>query len=412
VGQGSDKTSGSVWFKLGHEKLSEQRRRQLVMAVRRGEGQRQVARRFKVPVRVVQYWLGRVGTAALEAVDWSDRSSRPHHCPHQVSAALERRIIATRRALQKSPLGFIGAATIAQALAPRGGKARLSVRTIGRVLLRQGALDQRRRVRRTPPPPGWYLPLVAQNRAALDAFDFIEDLCLDGARWLNVLTTRSLVGPICGAWPQPGEGTTAQVLQSLPQHWQEHGRPAYAQFDNDLRFVGPTRYPDTLGQMVSLCLQLGVTPVFVPPAEHGFQNLIESFNALWQAKVWTRFDHPHLASLRIRSNHFIQALQRHRATGPESPRRRPWPKGWQFDRSQSLRGEIIFLRRTDSKGWINVLGHRWELDPAWALRLVRAEVDLCAKQIRCYRLRRQAPEDQPLIKIIPYHFPQKHRIAH
>ena len=58
---------------------------------------------------------------------------------------------------------------------------------------------------------------------------------------------------------------------------------------------------------------------------------------------------------------------------------------------------------------MTVLGHRWELDPAWSFRLVRAEVDLDANTIRCYRLRRQAPEEQTLIKTIPYKFPQQKR---
>lgn len=378
--------------------------------VRRGQAQRAAARRFKVSLAVVQYWLARAQDRDLSLVDWSDRPSRPHHHPQQTSPAVERRIVATRRALQNSALGFVGAATIAQTLAPALGKKLPSVRTIGRVLHRQGVLDGRRRLRRPTPPPGWYLPLVAQQRAALDAFDFIEDLALTGGRWLDVLTTRALVGPVCDAWPCRGSGTTTQVVVALQTHWQKQGRPLYAQFDNDLRFLGPSRYPDTLGQVVSLCLQLGVTPVFAPPAEHGVQNLIESFNHLWQAKVWERFHFPHLQSLRRRSQDFIGALQ-HRWTARHeaAPPRRPFPKDWKFDERRQLRGEVIFIRRTDERGRLSVLGHRWLLDPHWSLRLVRAEVNLDAHQVRCYRLRRQAPEEQRLIKTIPYHFPQRKR---
>ena len=155
-------------------------------------------------------------------------------------------------------LGFVGAEFIAQTLAPVLKKKLPSVRTIGRILQRKGLLDGRRRVRRPPPPPGWYLPPVAQNRAALDAFDFIEDLCLDGARWFHVLTTRALAGPACAAWVNPGSGTTEKVLSALQMHWKEQGRPAFAQFDNDLRFLGPSRrYPDTLGKRGQLLLATG-----------------------------------------------------------------------------------------------------------------------------------------------------------
>lgn len=379
--------------------------------MRRGQSQRAVARRFKVSLAVVQYWLRRVGGRDLNLVDWSDHSSRPHHHPQQTRAAVERRIVATRRALQNSALGFVGAVTIAQTLTPVLGKKVPSVRTIGRVLQRQGLLDGHKRQRRPPPLPGWYLPLAAQKRAALDAFDFVEDLALTGGRWLDVLTTRALAGSICNAWPCPGSATTAQVVLALQTHWKTHGRPVYAQFDNDLRFLGPSRYPDTLGQVVSLCLQLEVTPVFAPPAEHGVQNLIESFNHLWQAKVWKRFHFEHVAGVRQRSQHFIAALQRRwAARGDWTPARRSFPNDWKFDPRRRLQGEIIFIRRTDEQGRIRVLGHRWLLDPNWSLRLVRAEVDLNSEEVRCYRLRRQAPEEQAFIKCIPYHFPQGKRL--
>ena len=71
-------------------------------------------------------------------------------------------------------------------------------------------------------------------------------------------------------------------------------------------------------------------------------------------------------------------------------------------------GTVIYLRRTDHAGAIRVLGHRWEVDPLWINRLVRAEVDLEANQIRCYRLRRHAPDEQPLVKTFTYVFPKKH----
>ena len=378
--------------------------------MRRGQSQRQVARAFKVSLRAVQYWLKRAQGKALADVEWSDRSSRPHDCPRRISPVLERQVVTIRQALQTSPLGFVGAASIAQTLAPVAGSALPSLRTIGRILQRQGLLDGRRRLRRSPPPPGWYLPLVAAQNAALDAFDFIEDLCLDGGRWLHVLTTRALAGSLCAAWPNPDEGTTAKVLATLPLHWQRHGRPGFAQFDNDLRFLGPSRYPDTLGQVVSLCLQLQVTPVFAPPAEHGLQNLVESFNALWQTKVWHRFEHQHLTEVCHRSEQFVTALQqRWAARNEKAPLRQPFPQNWRFDRRWPLEGVVIFIRRTDLQGRLSLLGHQWNLDPGWCGRLVRAEVDLTVQQIRCYRLRRQAHADQPLIKIIPYHFPQKRR---
>jgi len=49
---------------------------------------------------------------------------------------------------------------------------------IDRILGRWGVLDRVHRVRRPPPPRGWYLPAVAEGEAELDCLDFSEDLKL------------------------------------------------------------------------------------------------------------------------------------------------------------------------------------------------------------------------------------------
>lgn len=377
-------------------------------AVRRGQAQRQVARRYKVSLRAVQYWSARAAGQALSQVDWEDRSHAPHRSPRRTSASIVRRILQARQQLRHGVLGFVGAEAIAEALAKSLAGRLPSVRTIGRILARHGALDGRKRQRRNPPPPGWYLPKVAGARAELDAFDFIEDLCLDGGRWVDVLTTRALWGPVCGAWPVAGAITTDAVLTALPQHWRRHGLPAYAQFDNDRRFHGPHRHPDTLGRVVRLCLQLKITPVFAPPREHGLQNLVESFNDLWQEKVWQRFEFPHRAALAACSDRFVAALITRRAVRTErAPQRRGFPSRWQFNPRAALRGKIIFVRRADEQGQVNLLGHTWTVDPLWPHRLVRAELNFDQNTLSFFRLRRSAPLDQPLIKKVPYRFPHR-----
>jgi hypothetical protein len=380
----------------------------MVAAVRRGQSRRALARRFKVALRSVQRWLVRAGSQLLERVDWADRSHAPRRQARQTRPALERRVVVLRQQLQRGALGFIGAQAIHDALrAARSHAAVPTVRTIGRILKRHGLLDAARRVRRVAPPPGWYLPAAASGRAELDAFDVIEDLPLEAGPRLDVLTTRALWGPACGAWISPALGAR-WIGTQLVAHWRLHGLPTYAQFDNDSRFQGTHTHPDVLGQVIRLCLSLGVTPVFAPPREHGPQNLNESFNHLWQQKVWQRFHHPSAAAFQAASNRFVAAYQQRRAARIErAPRRRAFPKNWRLDLQRRPRGLVIFLRRTDVHGAIRVLGHRWVVDPQWVHRLVRAEVDLDHHQIRCFRLRRRAPDEQTLAKTFRYVFPHK-----
>ena len=110
------------------------------------------------------------------------------------------------------------------------------------------------------------------------------------------------------------------------------GLPSYAQFDNDTIFQGPHQSVDTVGRITRLCLCPGVVPVFAPPREPGFQNAIESFNALWQSKVWQRHYCPDVESLEAVSQRYIAAYRAKTAPRRESaPRRRPFPRRFQLD---------------------------------------------------------------------------------
>jgi hypothetical protein len=380
----------------------------MVAAARRGQAQRAVARRFGIGLGHLQYWLARTRGQRLDRVDWSNQSNAPRAHGRQTKTSVQRRVLALRRELRQSDLGFVGAQAIQDALRTECPHRRLpSLRTIGRILKRYGALDAVRRVRRSAPPAGWYLPEVAAGTAELDAFDVIEDLPLEGGPRLDVLTTRALWGSVCGAWISAAM-RARWLCERLETHWRAHGCPAYAQFDNDSRFQGTHTHPDVLGQVIRFCLLLGVTPVFAPAREHGPQNLNESFNHLWQQKVWHRFHHASALAFQARSDRFVAAYQRRRAAREDrAPGRRPFPKRWTLDLHQRPRGMVIYLRRTDEFGAIRVLGHRLEVDAQWVHRLVRAEVDLEAQQIRCYRLRRRAPDEQPLVRTIKYVFPEK-----
>jgi hypothetical protein len=278
---------------------------------------------------------------------------------------------------------------------------------MGRILRREGFLDRARRIRNAAPPAGWYLPGLAERRLDVDCFDVIEDLRMDGVGLFQVFTARTLWAPLAGAWPA-AVASTAFIIEALQAHWKRNGLPKFAQFDNDVRFQGGHNHPDVIGRVMRLCLALGVTPVFVPPLEMGFQGLMENFNGLWQQKVWARFHHESMVALAQRSQRFTLAYCQHLARTREVyPQRRPFPASFQMDWQQRPSGQLIYLRRTTDKGALTLLGHCWEIDPLWQHRLVRSEIDLKASQIRFYRLRRREPSQQPLIKTVSYLLPER-----
>lgn len=377
----------------------------MVQAVRSGLSLRETARRFQVSVSTVSHWVERARGRRLDRMDFTDRPRGPRRPWNRTPTRLEQRILRLRRELREdSILGEYGARVIQGALQDSANPAPVpSLATINRVLARHGAFDGVHRVRRPPPPKGWYLPAVAASQAELDCFDFIEDLKIAAGPLVNMFTGTSLHGGQVDAWVQQHRSAKTTV-NCLQKRWQRDSLPAYAQFDNDTVFQGAHQFADSIGRVSRLCLALHLIPVFVPPREPGFQNAIEGFNGLWQSKLWQRVPVRNARDLQRHSDRYVAAHRGRNARRRElAPARRPFPKGFRFNPKAPLRGTIIFLRRTDARGRVQLLGRTFTVSNAWLHRLVRCEVDLTRHRIHCYALRRRAPEDQPLLASIRYH---------
>ena len=380
----------------------------MVAAVRDGESERSVAREHGTSLSTIQFWMQRAQDLPLDEVDWRDHPSGPRQPANRTPREMEDVILQTRRELrEQSDLGEYGAAAIYRTLVARPVPDVPAVRTLGRILERRGALDGKRRIRHPAPPRGWYLSEVANRRAEIDQFDGVEGLVIQDGPEVEVLTAVSLHGGLVAAWPTTG--ITAEIVRkSLMAHWREFGLPAYAQFDNDTVFQGPHQHLDVVGSVTRVCLSLGVTPVFAPVCEFGFQAADESFNGRWQAKVWARFHYATLDDLCAQSCKYVAAHRQRTAVRREqAPPRRPFPNDWTLNLRAPLQGQIIYIRRTSDHGAATLLGRTFEIQPQWVHRLVRCEVDLNRKEIRFYALRRRAPQEQPLLKTVAYELPHR-----
>jgi transposase len=380
----------------------------MVAAVRRGTPLREVARRFGVSLATVQLWVARASGGRLDRVDFSARPPGRRRPVNRSPQELEDLVLTLRVELKdRSDLGEFGARAIRDALKARGLLPLPSVRTVGRILERRGALDGRKRTRRPAPPAGWYLPDLAARRAELDSSDIVEGPVIQGGTHVEVLNATSLHGGLVASWPM-GVVTAKAAVEALLEHWRAVGLPDYARFDNDTIFQGPHQHKDVVGRVARTCLSLGVVPVFAPPREPGFQAAIENYNGRWQAKVWARFTHESLEGLQAQSARYIAASRLRAVTRIEAaPTRRPFPKDWVPDLQAAPRGRIIYLRRTGATGGVEPLGRSLEVDATWPHRLVRAEVDLDLGQIRFSALRRRDPAHQPLLREVAYKLPRR-----
>ncbi len=147
----------------------------------------------------------------------------------------------------------------------------------------------------------------------LDSADVVEGLRLRRGGRVEALN-------VLGLWDQQPDSlvargiTTVAVIAQLAARWQRAGCPAYVQFDNDTIFSGAHARRAYFGRLVHWCLCLGVTPVFAPPAELGFQAAIEAYNRRWQERVWRRWRHRSRPDLQRRSDAFVLAYRQAKAS--------------------------------------------------------------------------------------------------
>jgi transposase-like protein len=382
--------------------LTPSERREIVSQLRHGKSFRQVAKNFGVAKSTAERWWQHAQNERLDRVNWQTAKSKNFAPTNRTAAAVERCVLDWRKQLALTDdLGEFGADAIRRRMQENGCNQLPSRATVNRILARHDRLKKRGRRRHKSPPPGWYLPRVAQKIAEVDQFDYVLDLFITGGESFCVLNGVALhSGLVCSA---PQTRTTAEnVEKTLLSHWRQFGLPDYAQFDNGWCFAGQPR-PDAIGRIARLCLRLGVTPVFVPPREPSFQAAIESYNGRWQKGVWQRFRFSTLAELQAQSKKYVAATRRKLASRfAVAPSRRPFDESALTRPKTAPTGIIIFIRRANDHGAVKVLEREWQVDADWANRLLRVEVDLTRREVRFFRLRKSEPHRHVLVKRAKY----------
>jgi hypothetical protein len=172
-------------------------------------------------------------------------------------------------------------------------------------------------------------------------------------------------------------------------------------------FQGP-RKQNSIGQVIRVCLSLGVTPVFATPYEQGFQGKIERFNGEVQQKFWRRKKFKNLKQVTAELEKYVFAHRlAHQDKIVTAPHRRKFPTRWNQNHLPPIRGYIIYLRRTDGDGHVHLLENDFLVSEHGVNRLVRAEVNLTNGTIRFIALRRSEWNQHHLLKTIKFNITKK-----
>lgn len=256
--------------------MSEQRYKAVLAVIGDGRTVSEVARDWGVSRKTLHAWLARYEGAGLEGLN--DLSHRPAHCPHQMPASLEAKVLEMRRGKP-----FWGARRLAFELL-RKGEESASESAVYRCLVRAGVIEpvQRRwrrenwkRWERGTPMELWQLDTVGGF------------LLADGTS-AKALTGVDDHSRFCvSARLMPRERTQA-VCDGFSSALRTHGVPGQVLTDNGKVFTGRFAQPPVEVLFDRICRENGVDHLLTAPRSPTTTGKIERFHRTLRVEFDTR----------------------------------------------------------------------------------------------------------------------------
>ncbi len=362
----------------------EDERREAVARVHAGEPISAIAASLGRSRRWVYTWLAR---AAVAEPAWAqDRSHCAAHQPRATSAELQMAVRLVRLELYNQGL-LCGAQNIRWHLEELGVTLLPSVRTINRILAREG-LTHRRTGRYVPKGKVYpKLPAVMANQ--VHQLDYLGPCYLRGPVRFWSLNTVDVATARCATEPvqsRAGQATAAALWAT----WHRLGLPEHVQADNEMVFYGSPAHPRGMGLLIRLCLGQGIEPWFIPLGEPWHNGVVEKFNDHYRSKFLAQVEVPDSPALRPASLAFeekhnsryrytklggqtpLTALQRDgrplRFPAQEAPPCIPLPK------PEAGRYHLVRFIRSDRR--LDIFGEHFPLPPEAEYEYVVATVDV------------------------------------
>ena len=293
--------------------MSEEELRQ--EAVRRrlaGESPTEIAVALGRTTRWVRKWVARHDDDGHTDRWAQSRSRAPISSPTRTPAEVEAQILGSRARLVANPRAQYGSLAIQWDLRRVGVDPIPPARTIERVLARNGVSQPRRRRNeqyRSKNVP--YPARIVTEPGTIHQIDMIGPRHLFGAAKFHTMNLIDVGSHRVGN-DIVTETRPAVLVEALTGIWDRVGVPAVAQFDNHANFRGgiPPAW-QYFSPIVAACLDLDVTPRFIPVREPWRNGVVEHFNDVWdksffRTEVFTSIDH-----LRAENTAFVEFHNTH-----------------------------------------------------------------------------------------------------
>ena len=372
--------------------MSEQELRQ--EAVRRrlaGESPTEIAEGLGRSARWVRKWVARHEQAGDQDSWAQSRSTAPKSSPTRTPSELEGQILGARQRLVANPRAQYGALAIQWELRRIGVDEIPPARTIERVLARAGVTQPRRR------QAGYvskHVPYPTPTRVepgGTHQIDMIGPRHLFGAAKFHAMNVIDVGSHRVGNDILTGLGPPA-LARSLSGIWGRVGLPEVAQFDNHANFRGGIQPAwQYFSPIVATCLDLGVTPRFIPVREPWRNGIVEHFNDVWDKSFFRTEIFNNLDHLRAENDSFVafhNTHHRYSAHNGATPDQmwdnhtpRPLAAGYTPPTRLPAKGRIEVVRYIRSNRRIDLFGKRITVAEDQTYQYVTAIIKVRAREV-------------------------------
>jgi hypothetical protein len=185
------------------------------------------------------------------------------------------------------------------------------------------------------------------------------------------------------------------------------GIPVLQQFDNEAAVRGGQSHRRVIGQVVRLCLFVGVEVLFIAEHEAKRNHWVEGFHALGVKAFWSRkrFRHvgdvPALLSLALSAPSLAGKTPMQMRRGFQAVRLTAGLRRLIRHRLSISQGRVYFIRKVDVMGKVHMLNETWSIGRPWIGEYVWGVVDT-AQQTLSFWHKPQPQAAWKHIKTRPY----------
>ena len=354
-----------------------------------------IARKVQRSRAWVQRWINRYRPEAPK-LSLQDRSRAPQQIGWAYPEQIKRMVIQMRQEREcgkraKYQYALVSAQAIYYELRELSISPLPSPRTIHLWLKQAGRIPEHK-ARKPPNPTYPLLPCPAVND--------VQELDLKGPFYLKdhlhkyylaVLRDKLSKQTALAALPNK---EMASILDFAVAAWQKMGCPKRLKMDNELEFRGSNLYPRSPSQLVRVCLDLGVQPVFIPIREPWRNGVVENLNGLldrflFRAHTFETEKHLRQAVQRmettINTAHRLPALQGKTPQEFAASARVRYPPAhydWRTRDLRLLKGKVTFLRLVRKSGRITLTAHdKFLIGKKYKWQYVMAIVDVAKRRL-------------------------------